>query len=62
MAKSQKLENVAVGALVFLQRAALWLIVAVPFALGIVGGFVVRLARLLWAALVEGYTLGVGNA
>lgn len=36
----------------------LWLVVAVPFALGVVAGWVVRFAVLLWAAVCEGYLYG----
>lgn len=36
----------------------LWLVVAVPFALGVVIGWVVRFAVLLWAAVCEGYVYG----
>jgi hypothetical protein len=40
------------------RRALLWLLVIVPFVVGWVVGVVVRLALLLVAALVEGYTVG----
>lgn len=43
-----------------MRRALLWLAVVLPLVLGIVIGFVVRVAALWWAALVQGYYVGRG--
>jgi hypothetical protein len=56
------LEDFLVNLLIWLQRAALWLLIAGPYVLGIVAGLAVRLWRLWRAAVVEGYQTGVGNA
>ena len=41
-----------------MRAVLLWLLLALPFVCGVVVGFVVRVAALLWAAVCEGYSYG----
>ena len=42
------------------RRALLWLLIALPLVCGVLVGVCVRVAVLLWAALLQGYTIGKG--
>lgn len=41
-----------------LKRAAAWILAIPPLAIGYAAGFIVKVARLFWAAVVEGYQRG----
>lgn len=43
-----------------MRRALLWLLLLVPLVLGWIAGVIVRVAVIVWAACVEGYSMGRG--